>query len=803
MSSRTLPAAAPPAGRLALAAVALCAGLGPAQGLPAGQESGSAARVVVLGFDGADARTVRALMDAGALPNMTALAEQGTFAPLATTNPAESPVSWSSLNTGQNPAKTGIPGFVVRQLAGQARTPLPDIGFYESVDAEPIERLAHPPLPVWPSWLYGLLAGALVLIVFLLVLAALLRLRARQAVAISLVLAAVGAYAGVRVRSYLPATIPVVKNVLKATPFWEVAARSGVSCVVLDAAQAWDRTPVRGAKVLAGLGVPDARGQYNGFSIYTGDETWFEYKPSSKALTPSSGYKLRVDWNDDRIESRVYGPSDFWSADKFRRELEAVQAQAADPKTPFQRLTGLGEREQALEEELARIDREPLSVPLTVVRSERGARVTLGNEEQDLEVGQWSGWYRLTFELNPLIKVRALARAKLLALGEPHFKLYVDALQIDPEHPPFWQPISQPAGFSRELAHGIGPFETVGWACMTLPFKDAEIDPVSFLQDIEFTFRWGEALTLERLGKADWRLFMSCLSTPDRVQHMMYQYYDSGHPLYDEEAARRKTRFFGREIELRETIPVIYEQVDRIVGYVLESLRPEDTLLICADHGFQSFRHQFHVNNWLEKEGYLVLRKGLRPTDRKTLNFVDWAKTRAYALGLGTIYLNLQGRERDGIVRPEEADALMREIAARLLATIDERPGQEGARVIDEVTVFRDVHDGRFLDREGDLMLGLASHYRVSWGTTLGDIKLATNEGGGVGSGPFLEPNDNPWSGDHVSVAPKNVPGIFFCSRKVEVPEGGIDLLHIAPTALSLLGMELGSELDRAPLVVR
>jgi hypothetical protein len=86
--------------------------------------------VIVLGFDGADARTVGEMMDRGELPNLARLRDTGTFAPLATTVPAESPVSWASLNSGQNPAKTGVPGFVKRSLSSGG-TPIPSLGFFE------------------------------------------------------------------------------------------------------------------------------------------------------------------------------------------------------------------------------------------------------------------------------------------------------------------------------------------------------------------------------------------------------------------------------------------------------------------------------------------------------------------------------------------------------------------------------------------------------------------------------------------------------------------------------------------------
>lgn len=87
-------------------------------------------RVIVLGFDGADAERARVMMDAGRLPNLTKLRDQGTFAPLHSTVPAESPVAWATANSGANPAKTGIPGFVKRSFADGL--PAPDLGFKAS-----------------------------------------------------------------------------------------------------------------------------------------------------------------------------------------------------------------------------------------------------------------------------------------------------------------------------------------------------------------------------------------------------------------------------------------------------------------------------------------------------------------------------------------------------------------------------------------------------------------------------------------------------------------------------------------------
>jgi hypothetical protein len=67
---------------------------------------------------------------------------------------------------------------------------------------------------------------------------------------------------------------------------------------------------------------------------------------------------------------------------------------------------------------------------------------------------------------------------------------------------------------------------------------------------------------------------------------------------------------------------------------------------------------------------------------------------------------------------------------------------------------------------------------------------------------PAFSDNESNWSGDHVSVAPDLVRGIFFCNRKVALPASGPDLLHIAPTALQLLGVPVPAAYDRPALSV-
>ena len=760
-------------------------------------------RVVILGFDGADGRTAAELMDAGQLPNLAKLRETGTFAPLGTTTAAESPVSWAALNSGRNPSETGIVGFVRREIGGLGPMPTKAL----SIDGESValEDLPEPPAATGMFGLSGpKLSAALgggAFLFFLIVFMGLLRLKAGVSFVLAAILGGVGAWVGLNSDQKLPPRMQVVQNPVAAPPFWELAAAAGVQSVVLDAAQAWDRKPVDGARVLCGLGVPDARGQYISYFVYTTDDLYFDRKNDKDTDTGNGGKKFRVDERDGKIVTELWGPPDFAQMGMIEDEQERLTAKLKSGEATYKESGELRKRETELKTQLKDLkdSENAISLPLEVTKNGDGtATVSINGEAQTLREGQWSDWYHPVFEMSMGVKAHSLTRVKILTMDEPFFELYVNALEIDPANPPFWQPVSQPSSFSQQLSERFGSFETVGWSCMTHPFKDKIIDPITFMEDIEFTMKWRENMTFEMLGDDDWRLFMSCLSTPDRVQHMMYQFYDEGHPLYDAEQAAQEMVFFGETIQLKDAIPAIYRQVDRIVGRVVdEYLREGDTLLVGADHGFQSFRYQVHINNWLVENGYMVLKDPYKKGKSKVLDwYVDWEQTKAYSLGLGTVYVNLEGREPNGIVDPADKRALMEEIRERLMASED----ADGTKYGSEVYFAEDIHDGPFLDLEGDMFFSFNPTYRVSWGTASGGISMKKQDDGSYVPGPTIVDNDRMWSGDHISVDPVHVKGMFFSNAKFEVPEGGVHLMHIAPTALSLLGVDVPAEMDLPPL---
>jgi len=195
---------------------------------------------------------------------------------------------------------------------------------------------------------------------------------------------------------------------------------------------------------------------------------------------------------------------------------------------------------------------------------------------------------------------------------------------------------------------------------------------------------------------------------------------------------------------------------------------------VMSDHGFQPYTRKFHLNAWLRDQGYLVLKDGRR-TGRVGLEDVDWSRSRAYGIGFNGLYLNLAGRESRGIVRAEEAPALLAEIAAKLEAERDPANGE--AVVLHAHPASEAFHGERA--REGpDLVVGYNRGYAGSDPSTLGEITEAV-----------IEDNTSRWSGNHL-IDPSLVPGVLLVNAPIA--PGEHDLTDVTASILDHFGLPPG-----------
>ncbi len=167
-----------------------------------------------------------------------------------------------------------------------------------------------------------------------------------------------------------------------------------------------------------------------------------------------------------------------------------------------------------------------------------------------------------------------------------------------------------------------------------------------------------------------------------------------------------------------------------------------------------------------------------------------WSKTKAYALGLGQIYVNLKGREAKGIVNPgAEYEQLVQQIKQGLEAFVDDATGEHPvAHVFTRDEAYEGVYDPVLIP---DMIPSNSEGYRVGWQDSLGGIAKA-----------IVEPNSEIWSGDHCSVYPPLVQGILFSSVRLNVGQGAY-MGDVMPTILDLYKVKPTTNLDGKSLLVK
>jgi len=164
---------------------------------------------------------------------------------------------------------------------------------------------------------------------------------------------------------------------------------------------------------------------------------------------------------------------------------------------------------------------------------------------------------------------------------------------------------------------------------------------------------------------------------------------------------------------------------------------------------------------------------------------VDWSQTRAYCLGLAGIWLNVKGREGQGIVDPKDAAALRDELCEKITGLID---ADTGDVAVTRALNAHKIYAGPYKVDAPDIIMGYAKGYRVSWEAAIGDI-----------TDRVFRDNEKAWSGDH-SIDPSHVPGVMFCNRKLEGDRPHI--MDLGPTVLDMFGVKTPKYMDGRPLRV-
>ena len=459
---------------------------------------------------------------------------------------------------------------------------------------------------------------------------------------------------------------------------------------------------------LAGLGTPDLRGTQGTFTYFSEER--------NEAFEISDGVCVKLEKNNGYYEGAIPGPPN-----------------------PFKKGEILYKRFQ-----------------LIPVDSNR-AKIKTDDGEIVIQKGKLSPWFRLDFKAG-IVKVSGIAQWYLHSLSP--LSLYMSPINLNPEKPAM--PLSHPSIFAVYLAKKNGPFATLGMAEDTWGLNEGVLDEEGYIQQVYNANREREKFHFDAISKAGDGVLVSVFEYTDRIQHMFWRYIDPDSPAPKDSDKK----------EVREAIYNVYKDADRIVGETIKRLKKSDIIMIVSDHGFGKFNRGFNVNEWLRREGYLVLKEG-RTESGKWYEGVDWSRTKAYGFGLAGIFLNIKGREAHGIVTREEAEKLKREIKEKLESLMDEEKGQ---KPIERVFLKEEIYRGPYTKNAPDLIVGYKIGYRVSWESAVGMV-----------GGDIFVDNTRRWSADH-SFTSDQIPGIFFCNRKIEKKYP--TLADVPPTVYDLFGVK-------------
>jgi predicted AlkP superfamily phosphohydrolase/phosphomutase len=344
----------------------------------------------------------------------------------------------------------------------------------------------------------------------------------------------------------------------------------------------------------------------------------------------------------------------------------------------------------------------------------------------------------------------------------------VSPVNIDPGDPAM--PLSTPEDYAEELARRFGPFHTKGLPADTKALDHGVLDEQAFLEQDDSVLQENLRIFDYELDRFETGLLYLYVSSTDQRSHMFWRLSDPKHPAYDPKLAAQ----FGDAIEN------VYREADRLLDRVLSRVDRNTLLMAFSDHGFTPYYRSFHLNSWLKDNGYITLIDEKKRGEGEFFQNVNWAGTRAYAMGFNGLYINQRDREGQGIVSPMEKRALVDELASKLEAL---RDPETGTPPVAKGYKARDCYTGPFRNDGPDILVGYNRGYRASWQTALGKMPKI-----------WYETNDKKWSGDHC-MAPDLLPGMMLMNRK---PPGAAEasLQDLTATILAALDVPIPREMN-------
>lgn len=268
------------------------------------------------------------------------------------------------------------------------------------------------------------------------------------------------------------------------------------------------------------------------------------------------------------------------------------------------------------------------------------------------------------------------------------------------------------------------------------------------------------------LKNADWDYFHFVEIGLDRLQHGFWKFHDPQHILH--EAGN----------PYAEVIREYYLYLDREIGSILELLDDDTIVMVASDHGAQRLDGGFCVNEWLVQEGLLVLNEYPREITPFSQLSVNWDKTKVWSEGgyYARVFINVRGREPNGVIDPADYETFREEIMGRLEATVDDHGRHLGTHVFRPQEIYQYVRNVA-----PDLIVHFGGLYWRSVGS-VGHHAIHVQEND---TGP--DDCNHSQFGSFI-LAGSNIP--------LQGEVSGVRLLDVAPTLLELGGYDIPNSMQ-------
>lgn len=324
-----------------------------------------------------------------------------------------------------------------------------------------------------------------------------------------------------------------------------------------------------------------------------------------------------------------------------------------------------------------------------------------------------------------------------------------------------------PTDLKEEIAGWVGEY------MLDVPNFRTE-DKARLLKDIYEMTRRRFKVARHLLTEKEWDFFMMVEMGIDRIHHGFWKYMDQTHPKYEA----------GNKYE--NAIRDYYVYVDELIGQLLELVSDDTIVMVVSDHGVMKMDGGICINEWLIQEGYLALKE--YPSSQVPLEKVEinWSKTRAWGSGgyYARLFMNVQGREPEGIIAPEAYKAERDALVARLEAICDPGGNNIGTIALKPQDVYKDIKN-----IPPDLIVYFGG---LNWRSvgTVGSNQIHTFEND---TGP--DDANHAQDGICIMYDPRQSIG----QRK----DGRWQLMDIAPSILTAMGIQPPADMQGKTIIIK